>query len=299
MKDCSEYEEQISQYLDGMLSWEEREELFAHLQQCSACRQLLEDLNCVSHQFYLLESPPPEPISQTVVQRMERSSQICRKNRIQKTILSIAAMICVVFLGAGAFWAAKNDTQQSGVKTADQAFQMEETLQGWYGGTDGSALASQTEKDKTAEVSLDIESGESDPTDDFPDTNIREEFADGNRMEGSLPALESIQEIVGAEKTDSPDSNAAEQKGDGSGTASSETAGALPGSENAAYFAVVTIAGQGESQTITREALFPLLEELKETGISYTYRTNGDKIDPDSIYALVCFVPGETGEGLS
>lgn len=273
MKDCSRYEAQINQYLDGMLSREEEEALFAHLQHCPACRQLMEDLDFLSHQFDLLEVSPPESLSHAVSSKVECRGGRRRSVPVRKTMWSVAAVLCAAFLGIGAFWTARNHVQTAASQGADQTLQ----AGGASGGAE-SVLESPAEQRKTnASVP---EDSASNPADAPPDAAHAEESVNGYQMGGGWSLFQEA-----AEAADSDGSQAGQGE-----AAAGEPAGVPASSQTAAYFAVVTVSGQGESRVVEEEDLSSLLEELKEAGISYTCRTSGEEIDPDSAYALVSYL---------
>ncbi|MGI6498805.1 MAG: anti-sigma factor family protein [Oscillospiraceae bacterium] len=98
MNDCSYFEEQISGLLDGVLSQEETEALFAHLAQCPSCSALYEDLKRLSNAMPHLEGSPPAGFAHGVLKEISRRrKQKARRRR------SLAAVLAVVLLGACVF----------------------------------------------------------------------------------------------------------------------------------------------------------------------------------------------------
>lgn len=118
MKDCSYFEEQMSGLLDGMLSQEEADMLFAHLAQCPECSALYEDLRRLSDTMPCLEVAPPAGFSDTVLCALRVRAE--KRKRMRCHMVSAAAVLLVVLLGAGAsqsLWSFSDEMQES---AADQ-----------------------------------------------------------------------------------------------------------------------------------------------------------------------------------
>jgi len=60
--DCRTFEEQISEYLDGVLAKQEAAPFRAHLLQCRACRALLDDVKCAVSEFKIDDGIEPSPL---------------------------------------------------------------------------------------------------------------------------------------------------------------------------------------------------------------------------------------------
>ena len=56
MTDCSEYIILISCLIDGEITSEEKAELFAHMEQCSECKAMYEDMLKMSEELAKLEA---------------------------------------------------------------------------------------------------------------------------------------------------------------------------------------------------------------------------------------------------
>ena len=69
-------QELFSDYLEGELSPREREELSAHLQECEACREELEDLKKTMRSLSGLKAlPPPAGFASKVQQKIRKRSR--------------------------------------------------------------------------------------------------------------------------------------------------------------------------------------------------------------------------------
>lgn len=101
MNDCSWYGEQISAYLDGMLTREEERALQAHLADCPECSALLDELRELSEAVASLQREPPPDFAEKAVARAAAARRI--KSMI-RSITAMAAMFCVVLLGVGSIF---------------------------------------------------------------------------------------------------------------------------------------------------------------------------------------------------
>lgn len=76
MKNCQDYEDQISAFLDGELSGPERGELMEHMAACQDCRQYFEDLAAIHEAIMGFdEAPVPEEFTQRVLDRVRTTEQ--------------------------------------------------------------------------------------------------------------------------------------------------------------------------------------------------------------------------------
>ncbi|MBQ1351424.1 MAG: zf-HC2 domain-containing protein [Oscillospiraceae bacterium] len=295
MKDCSDYQEQISQYLDGMLCSEEEEALLAHVEQCASCRLLLEELIDLSHQFHLLEVSPPASFSTTVLRKIQLQNPPRRKKQIRRIGFSTAAVICAALLGTIAWQTVKYNTREPVLSAATQERQAESTaLQTWGEPSDArteGAVQNAEETDVGQRVVSDggkVPSVASDGQ--KKDADNRQTERDSIDSEMLLDREEIALQAAGllGSGTDQEPEGAAIQE-------TNETDGES-GAQGDSYFAVVTVAEQGETRPIKREDLSELLYTLEEENIPYFYCTTGVELDPDSSYALICYLPGDIVE---
>lgn len=101
---------QLSTYLDGDLSAEERLAVEAHLETCEACRSELVDLREIVHRASALETvSPPRDLWPGIVARIEEPPDVIElKPRWSWTLMpqfAAAAMVALVLLTAVLWWA--------------------------------------------------------------------------------------------------------------------------------------------------------------------------------------------------
>ena len=107
MKNCRDYEEQISAFLDGELSEPERGELMEHMAACRDCRQYFDDLTAIHKAAAAFEEiPVPEGFAERVMDRVRAVEQ----DKAEKVIrfprrrwAALAACCAFVLLGAWYF----------------------------------------------------------------------------------------------------------------------------------------------------------------------------------------------------
>lgn len=119
MKNCRDYADQISAFLDGELSRPERGELMEHMAACRNCRQYFEDLTAIRDAAAEIgEVPVPEGFARRVMDRVRAVEQ----DRAPKTIrfpwrrwTALAACCAFVLFGA---WCLQNFRTMRGADLA-------------------------------------------------------------------------------------------------------------------------------------------------------------------------------------
>jgi anti-sigma factor RsiW len=69
---CREFVELVTDYLEGMLSEEERIRFEAHLADCDGCDGYLEDMRRLVGSLHELPEPPPDPATREALVRAFR-----------------------------------------------------------------------------------------------------------------------------------------------------------------------------------------------------------------------------------
>ncbi len=109
MRNCKDFEEMLEKYIDNELKKEEVEILKIHMDQCSACREMLEFSKAIRTELKKIELPdPPSDFVERVNLRINENADISFKKQNfarffnRRTIQSVAAcFLLAVFLGWG------------------------------------------------------------------------------------------------------------------------------------------------------------------------------------------------------
>jgi anti-sigma factor (TIGR02949 family) len=127
MSDCAKYNTLINEYIDGELSEPEAKQLREHLDSCPDCRSYLSLLETVGKQLKNTLEEPPAELKESIMNRLRAEPQK-KKQRliIYGRYAAIAAVFCVVLLGAYKLLPAMGSKSSSGsydlaAKTADSA----------------------------------------------------------------------------------------------------------------------------------------------------------------------------------
>ena len=80
MKKCSEYAEQISMYIDGMLPPEEADELMEHLERCENCQKRYESLRIITAEMHEMNQLPPHGMHDSIMRYVRKNGQQARRN---------------------------------------------------------------------------------------------------------------------------------------------------------------------------------------------------------------------------
>lgn len=103
------FAELISRRLDGDLTKEEQDELYAHLADCPECRKLAEDMLLISSLADESMVEPPDTLSASVM-RSVKAEKSRRKRLIPGLSGVLAASIAVVLLVRGGYFGGQSDT---------------------------------------------------------------------------------------------------------------------------------------------------------------------------------------------
>lgn len=98
MNDCELYQELISRMLDADLTAEEEAALKSHLDTCMECKMMYEAFTGISGMIAESLEEPPEALCENIMAEIRRS-EIKKKNRRLRPILTAAACFAVVLLG--------------------------------------------------------------------------------------------------------------------------------------------------------------------------------------------------------
>ena len=99
MENCKEFREQLSLYIDGMLSQQESLLLEAHIKECKDCREELSMLReMVASCQGLEEKEPPEYLYPMIASSLRRSGKgkwtsSLRKKWLKPGLVSVAAVL--------------------------------------------------------------------------------------------------------------------------------------------------------------------------------------------------------------
>jgi len=109
MKQCNEYFEQISSFVDGALPDTEQINLFIHLESCPSCPKVLEMYQNMSGAFAHVDVDPPVGFSDRVMDRIAEKSQTptvkVRHRTAMRRFVAVAAVFAVVaVIGFGSMW---------------------------------------------------------------------------------------------------------------------------------------------------------------------------------------------------
>lgn len=75
MENCNKYQDQISAFIDGLLTEEERLELMEHMAGCPACQQYFDDQIAIHDAVISLEADAPEGFTDAVLARVRETKQ--------------------------------------------------------------------------------------------------------------------------------------------------------------------------------------------------------------------------------
>lgn len=103
------FAELISRRLDGDLTKEEQDELYAHLADCPECRKLAEDMLFISSLADESMVEPPDTLSASVM-RSVKAEKSRRKRLIPGLSGVLAASVAVVLLVRGGYFSGQNET---------------------------------------------------------------------------------------------------------------------------------------------------------------------------------------------
>lgn len=129
MRSCKEYEAQISAFLDGELSEEERAEMAEHLAVCPACQRYFDDLVAIHDAFDLEEAPVPEGFAESVMARVREMPQEEPDGDAKKIIrfpywrqwAAMAACCALAALGLWSFQARKDTALEASLTAVAQS----------------------------------------------------------------------------------------------------------------------------------------------------------------------------------
>lgn len=157
MKNCRDYEDRISAFLDGELSGPEQAELMEHMAACQSCQQYFDDLVAIHEAAMELEEvPAPEGFAQQVMDRVRATKQDKAPKVIrfpQRRWAALAACCVFVLLGAWYFQRIRGTdltASQEMVATHDMQPQMAaDVLESTDGG--GNGLMSVIDREQPAD----------------------------------------------------------------------------------------------------------------------------------------------------
>lgn len=107
MKQCNEYFEKISSFVDGALSETEQIDLFIHLETCPSCSKILEMYQDMSGAFDHVDVAPPAGFSGRVMEQVTQAAHVPpikarRRGTAIRRFVAVAAVFAVVaVLGFG------------------------------------------------------------------------------------------------------------------------------------------------------------------------------------------------------
>lgn len=90
--------EAISALLDGELPENEAALLFAHMEECPACRALYQDFTALRDGFTGLDIQPPDTFAPGTVYRLGLGEEPPRRRRVIASLLGVAACLVAVFV---------------------------------------------------------------------------------------------------------------------------------------------------------------------------------------------------------
>ena len=95
---CQRWSEQLSAWIDGMLTESERRSLEAHLQSCETCRQTVEELRELKNKLQTIPVPSPKPEMWNRVMRHIRYRARRKRLTVVKPATWLAAAASTVLL---------------------------------------------------------------------------------------------------------------------------------------------------------------------------------------------------------
>lgn len=95
---CKQWSEQLSAWIDGMLSDSERKSLEAHLQSCEVCRQTAKELQELKRKLRAIPVPSPKPEMWNRVMRHLRHRVRRRRLTVVKPSIWLAAAASIALL---------------------------------------------------------------------------------------------------------------------------------------------------------------------------------------------------------
>ena len=106
---CGKYRDQISAYLDGALTGEERRALLSHLDVCGDCRAYLADQAAIRAALAELETPAPEGFAARVMERIQAEEKSAPEKKVLSfpgwrrwaALAACCAVVCLGIFGSG------------------------------------------------------------------------------------------------------------------------------------------------------------------------------------------------------
>lgn len=303
MNDCSYYEEQISAYLDEMLAEEEEKALKAHLEACSRCGALLDELRNLSGALQSLQQEPPADFAKEIVRRAAAAG---RRRAMIRSFTATAAMLIVVLLGAGSIRLLNWGALHSG--TAVSALPVEPSANVNAEQVTPTPSAKPTAGDK-ASVHEKTDSGsKANAGRKAPKTDSGSQKSaapTASAPKGTAPATEGKEKSAVSDTllTESGSIETEDNAANGiRGFASTQAAQPNGGP----YFAILTATSpvnppdsdpDATYLILNREEFYALLDSWKVQGVAYTLDTTGEDVDLNADIGLVLLgssIPGQT-----
>ena len=139
-KECQNFRELCSCYVDGCISEQDKCALIDHIQECKECAAYLNDLTAIGRTLsHLQEQKQPEDLHDKIMAEAHRqieSMRVYRKKQIHRPMMAIlvATAICFILVGSGVigglFVNSKNLTlqQESSTSTEDSKLRLIEDV---------------------------------------------------------------------------------------------------------------------------------------------------------------------------
>jgi anti-sigma factor RsiW len=111
--ECTNYREQINQFIDGELGMRQQADLFRHLAACTACQTLIDGLVRMKEDIRKEQIPYPQELDDAILGQLLRDNQKSRKlfrelklrdrmwNRQVSAPLRFVASVAVIIIVAG------------------------------------------------------------------------------------------------------------------------------------------------------------------------------------------------------
>ena len=101
-RECQDFRELCSKYVDGCISEEEKSRLLDHIQECETCAAYLNDLTAIGRSLsHMEEQKPPEALRNRIMEltrRQEARVRMNRKRQVHRPILIILVLSALSFL---------------------------------------------------------------------------------------------------------------------------------------------------------------------------------------------------------
>jgi hypothetical protein len=112
-KSCSKIQNQIPEYLQGLLMDKEKDMFLSHIENCKACEQYLSFFSSVIDKENELEFEPSIDLENKIKTRVKKEAPKAKQKKLSYTLRwsVAAAIICIVFVKLG---------QEAGLKVIEK-----------------------------------------------------------------------------------------------------------------------------------------------------------------------------------